>query len=343
MLAQNTTQKIKAEALRLGFSACGIAKAESVDEATSKVFISWLNRGDCATMDYMRNNLDKRLDPTLLMPGAKSVISLALNYYPTTLLPQNQYQFAYYAYGKDYHDVMRRKMQELCDSLKTLLETPQGSESIGDEEIPLEEKKEALEMKICCDTVPILDRYWAWKSGIGWIGKNTNLIIPHAGSFFFLGEIIVNRTLAYDTPLPSQCGNCTRCLDACPTHALQAPHSLNANRCLSFLTIESRQGLNGEAVDPTLYSLNHPYIYGCDRCQQACPHNRFATPTLIEDFRPSAELLAMTKYDWHALSVEQYRPLFKGSAVKRAKYEGLKRNINLVRSSHSAHFSHNTH
>ncbi len=323
-LSKSISQTIKAEALRLGFFACGIAKAEPVGADVVGAFTDWLNRGDCATMDYMRNNADKRLDPTLLMPGAKSVISLALNYYPATLLSPEQYQFAYYAYGKDYHDVMRRKMLELCESLKALLDNDADRTSPSD--------ASPLEMKLCCDTVPILDRYWAWKGGIGWIGKNTNLIIPDAGSFFVLGEIIVNRPLPYDTPMPSRCGTCTRCLDACPTHALQSPHSLNANRCLSFLTIESRQGLNGEAIDTSLYSQNSPYIYGCDRCQLACPHNRFARPTLIEDFRPNDEFLAMSKEDWHSLSVEKYRSLFKGSAVKRAKFDGLKRNVLLVKS-----------
>ncbi len=313
MESSTIVQTIKAEAQRLGFSACGIAKAEPVDSATAEAFTTWLNRGDCATMDYMRRNADKRLDPTLLMPGAKSVISLALNYYPTTLLSPDQYQFAYYAYGKDYHDVMRRMMLELCDSLKTLLS---ASES---------------DFKPCCDTVPILDRYWAQKSGIGWIGKNTNLIIPKAGSYFFLGEIITTHALApYDTPLPSQCGTCTRCLDACPTHALRSPHSINARRCLSFLTIESRQGYDGPPTDADLYSHNAPYIYGCDRCQQACPHNRYARPTQIEAFRPTPDFLAMTKEDWHTLSVETYRTLFKGTAVKRAKFEGLKRNVKMV-------------
>ncbi len=331
MLSQSISHSIKAEALRLGFSACGIAKAEAVDNNTAEAFRNWVQRGDCATMEYMRNNLDKRLDPTLLMPGAKSIISVALNYYPTTPLPPNQYQLAYYAYGKDYHDVMRHMLQQLCEYLKTLFNAPTSEERTESREVSTTATEMPLEAKICCDTVPMLDRYWAWKSGIGWIGKNTNLIIPGKGSFFFLGEIVINQPLQYDSPITSRCGACTRCLDACPTHALQSAHSLNANRCLSFLTIESREGINGEqSANAPLYAQNSPYIYGCDRCQLACPHNSHPTPTHISDFTPSDTLLSMSVNDWHTLTVEQYRTLFKGSAVKRAKFEGLKRNISLI-------------
>ena len=302
-MKQNITQQIKAEALRLGFSACGVAKVAPVEATVAEAYKSWVERGDCASMDYMRSNIDKRLDPCLLMPGAKSVISLALNYYPAQLLDEEQYQFAYYAYGKDYHDVMRGMMQSLAMRVRDVL-------------------GESVECKICCDTVPILDRYWAWKSGLGWIGKNTNLVIPGAGSYYFLGEIVVSEELDYDAPVESRCGNCTRCLDACPTGALRSAYCLDARRCLSYLTIENRGDIPAE-----LASELSPYVYGCDRCQQACPHNRFAVPTGVGEFGPSSEFLSMRPSDWHGLSVEKYRTLFKGSAVKRAKYEGLVRNI----------------
>lgn len=302
-MKQNITQQIKAEALRLGFSACGVAKAAPVEATVAEAYKSWIERGDCASMDYMRSNIEKRLDPCELLPGAKSVISLALNYYPAQLLADEQYQFAYYAYGKDYHDVMRGMMQSLAMRVRDVL-------------------GESVECKICCDTVPILDRYWAWKSGLGWIGKNTNLVIPGAGSYYFLGEIVVSEELDYDAPVESRCGNCTRCLDACPTGALRSAYCLDARRCLSYLTIENRGDIPAE-----LASALSPFVYGCDRCQQACPHNRFAVPTGVSEFSPSSEFLSMRPSDWHGLSVEKYRTLFKGSAVKRAKYEGLVRNI----------------
>ena len=332
-MEQNLTQQIKAEALRLGFSACGIAKAEPVDEHTADRFRKWIAGNKCASMNYMRNHMDKRLNPCLLMPEAKSIITVALNYYPAHLLNDDQYQFAYYAYGKDYHDVMRSMMTSLADRLKALFNAPvsdvcQGHG--GGEGCDKENASEGIKCKLCCDTVPILDRYWAWRSGIGWIGKNTNLIIPRCGSYFFLGEIIIDKELYYDSPMEPMCGNCTRCLEACPKNALEQPYSLNAGKCLSYLSIECRDSdvclqqdggkSEGQDGQPT-------YIYGCDRCQQACPHNRHASPTPIKEFAPSDEFLAMTKEDWHALTVEQYRMLFKGSAVKRAKYDGLMRNI----------------
>lgn len=300
------SNKIKAEALRLGFSACGIAKAEPVDEATASAFRSWLADGSNADMEYLSNNMDKRLNPLILMPEAKSIICLALNYYPEQKLKPEQYQFAYYAYGQDYHDVMKNKMREMVGSLF-----------------------QNNTVKLCCDTVPILDRYWAQKAGLGWIGKNGNLIIPHAGSFFFLCEIIVDVELDYDSPIESHCGSCRKCVDACPTGALRVPYYIDARICLSYLTIEHRGDFTG-ITPPWEGKGGGTYIYGCDRCQLACPYNNFATPTKIKEFTPKSEFLNMQPADWKQLSVEQYRTLFKGSAVKRAKYEGLIRNINLL-------------
>lgn len=295
-------QKLKAEALRLGFSAFGAARTEPVDATNETAFLAWLGKGRQAGMEYMAGHLDKRLNPQLLFPEGRSILSVALNYYPARRLSADQLQFAYYAYGQDYHEVMKIRLRQLA-----LL--------LGD-----------IPHKICCDTVPILDRYWAWRAGLGWIGKNTNLIIPHAGSYFFLGEIIVAADIDYyDEPLASHCGRCQRCLDACPAGALAAPCQLDASRCLSYLTIENRGALPGESA-----ALMGRGVYGCDRCQQACPYNRFASPTAIEEFRPTDEFMQMTPDDWANLTIEQYRKLFKGSAVKRAKYEGLMRNIRAV-------------
>lgn len=186
----------------------------------------------------------------------------------------------------------------------------------------------ATESLLCVDTVPILDRYWAMRAGLGWIGKNSNLIIPRAGSFFFLCEILLDIELEYDSPMENHCGTCHKCLDACPTGALRVPYNINARKCLSYLTIEHR----GDFTDEQLQMVNGKfhngtYIYGCDRCQLACPYNQFAVPTKIEEFTPKSEFLSMKPDDWHQLTIEQYRALFKGSAVKRAKYEGLIRNI----------------
>ena len=231
------TRQIKAEALRLGFSACGIAKAEPVDGVHADAFRDWISGNFNAGMSYMANWMELRLDPRKLMEGCRSVISLALNYSPPTKLPDDRYQFSYYAYGKDYHDVMKRLMRTLQTRILEF------AESIPDIDAA------SLDFRICCDTAPILDRYWAWRSGIGWIGKNTNLIIPHAGSFFFLGEILVNMELEYGSPLEQRCGSCRACIDACPAKALSHPYRLDANRCLSYLTIEAVGAAVGDYDD----------------------------------------------------------------------------------------------
>lgn len=304
------SDKIKAEALRLGFSACGLAPAEAVNETNVSAVRQWLIDGCQGEMAYMQNHEEKRLDPRLLVEGARTVISVALNYYPETKIPEDEYQIAWYAYGKDYHDVMKEK-------LKALLTFIQENSSILDS---------SVSGRAFCDTAPVLERYWAWRGGLGWIGKNTQLIIPHSGSCFFLGELIVDAPAdQYDSPQENRCGSCTRCLNACPTKALEAPFRLNSAKCLSYLTIEYR----GE-LSPDIGQKMGEKIYGCDECQRACPWNRFATPTQVVEFLPSYSLLSMRKEDWHKLTEEQYRALFKGSAVKRAKYYGLVRNIQIM-------------
>lgn len=296
------TRQIKAEALRLGFSACGVSPATAVDSLHGDAFRQWLEEGHQAGMDYMARHMEKRLDPRLLVDGAQSIVSVALNYYPALPPDDGGYRLAWYAYGEDYHTVMKDKLHALLHYVATLLPGVSG--------------------RAFCDTAPLLERYWAWRGGLGWTGRNTQLIIPGAGSAFFLGELVIDRPLAYDTPQRDRCGNCTRCLRACPTGALHAPHRLDARRCLSYLTIEHRGPIPPEAA-----AHLSPCIYGCDRCQEACPWNRFARPAGEPRLHPRPALLAMRRPDWEKLSPEDYRTLFKGSAVKRAKYEGLTRNI----------------
>ena len=302
-----SSEQLKAEAQRLGFSAGGVARACPVDEATARSYRDWIAAGGHADMKYLENNMDKRLDPTLLLPGARSIIVVAMSYAPARRIPSNEYQIAAYAYGKDYHDVMKERLRILSDSSLFTLHSS---------------------LKLCVDTVPVLERYWAQQAGLGFLGRNHQLIIPKAGSMFFLG-VIVTTALSdhYDAPMENRCGTCRRCIDACPTGALvlDACSMFDSKRCLSYQTIENREAID-KAVKPKL-GLS---IYGCDRCQQVCPWNRFAQPTAIPEFMPSEALLQMKRADWQQLSVDRYRQLFKGSAVKRAKYEGLMRNIRAV-------------
>lgn len=292
------SQQIKAEAYRLGFSACGIARAQEVGESKTALK-QWLDSGYHAEMAYMSNHFDKRCNPSLLVEETKSIICVALNYYPQHKLRDDQLQFAYYAYGQDYHDVMKQKLTQLFDYINTL---------------------SPINGRVFCDTAPVLERHWAQQSGIGWIGKNTQLIIPRAGSYIFLGEVFVDVELDYDSPIKSRCGDCHRCLDACPTKALCAPYQLNANHCLSYLTIENKGEIDAQ------YNIGN-HLYGCDECQKCCPWNRFAEPHSVGEFNPSTAFLSMEVEDWNQLTVERYRTLFKGSAVKRAKFDGLMRNL----------------
>ena len=309
------TEKIKAEAKGLGFFACGIAKAEAVDSGTADGYRRWIADGGHASMHYLADNIDKRLDPRLLMPGVKSIVCVALSYAPAKTIPADQYQIAYYAYGKDYHDVMMQKLHTLASACGITT------------------------YRAFCDTAPVLERYWAQRAGLGWIGRNHQLIIPHAGSMFFLGELFVTDTLHYDSPTPNRCGRCHACVDACPTSSIISNQSSIINnqssfisaRCLSYLTIEHRGPFpHSSFLIPNSSFLIPNSIYRCDICQLACPWNRFAVPTTEPAFQPSEALLSMTKEKWHNLTEEQYRILFKGSAVKRAKYSGLMRNISAI-------------
>ncbi|MDO4980038.1 MAG: tRNA epoxyqueuosine(34) reductase QueG [Prevotellaceae bacterium] len=316
------SNRIKAEALSLGFSACGIARAEAVSPDVAEGFTAWLSNGGHATMAYMENHLEKRLDPRLLVPGTKSIVCVALNYAPAQRLPEGEYQIAAYALGQDYHDIVKNKLRQLVSNI-------QADGSIFEE---------GADIRVFSDSAPVLERYWAVRAGLGWIGRNHQLIIPRAGSMFFLGEVFLPIELDYDTPMESLCGNCHRCIEACPTGALaskeqSSPSEGNkgsvfiSSRCLSYQTIENR----GDIPDDIAEAMGDT-IYGCDRCQQACPWNRFAQPTDEPLLQPKEELLSMTREQWQQLTEDDFRRLFKGSAVKRAKYEGLMRNINKVRS-----------
>jgi epoxyqueuosine reductase len=303
MSSRYSNEQLKAEALRLGFSACEIAEAAPVDSETADAYRQWIADGGQADMHYMENYLEKRLDPTLLLPGARSIVVVALNYAPAQRIPDSEYQLAVYAYGRDYHDILKSRLRQLLSFFPA--DAPDTPEHL-----------------IATDTVPILERYWAMKAGIGFIGRNHQLIIPQAGSLFFLGEIITTAAFDhYGSPMPCRCGTCHRCTDACPTGAL-GESIFNSSKCLSYQTIENRND-----IDEAIATKMGTTIYGCDRCQDACPWNRFAMPTEIPELQPSEELLAMTRDDWHRLTREDYQRLFKGSAVKRAKYEGLMRNI----------------
>ncbi|WP_081819273.1 tRNA epoxyqueuosine(34) reductase QueG [Prevotella sp. HUN102] len=325
LASPHSLSHIKAEALRLGFFACGAAKAEAVDKATADLVHGWIDTGSQADMAYMANHTDKRLDPRLLVPGTETILSLAMNYAPSQPMPENEYQFAAYAYGQDYHEVMKERMRELVATLfpQHSLPHPPSSSHAQKQSSDSRSTDSDAQIRIFCDTAPVLERYWAWKAGLGWIGKSHQLIIPRAGTMFFLGEIFLPFALDdYDSPMESRCGNCHRCIEACPTCAIKDTPGFDAEKCLSYQLIENR----GELSEQAKRTMGNT-IYGCDRCQTACPWNRFATPNTEPAFQPKPELLQMKKEDWHNLTVEEYRQLFKGSAVKRAKFEGLKRNI----------------
>lgn len=297
------SQKIKELAKEIGFEACGFAPVEEV--ANQNSFLSWIKEGYQANMKYLENHFNKRMNPALLVPGSKTIIALALNYYPSKLQPKEGYQFSWYAYGDDYHLVMKEKLQQLFDKINTQLHPITG--------------------RVFVDTAPVLERYWAWRAGLGWIGKNTQLIIPKKGSCFFLGELIIDLELLYDTPIKNRCGNCTRCIDSCPTQALIEPFVLDSRSCLSYLTIENR-----EDIPSRYHKAMKEHVYGCDECLKACPWNRFSKPTHVLEFQPRKELLTYNKKQWQDLTQEEYQSIFKNSAVKRTKYNGLKRNIALV-------------
>ena len=303
------TEKIKEKAYHLGFSACGIAPVGTANTESS-FFNRWLSNGFHADMEYMENYKDIRLNPEKLLDGAKSVISVALNYYPKQKRDTGLPYIAYYAYGKDYHKIIKKKLQALWQEIIIIIGEDNHS------------------ARYFTDSAPILERYWAWKCGLGWIGKNTNLIIPKKGSFFFLGEIVTTwEADVYDSPQKNRCGTCSRCIEACPTKALRSPKCLDARRCISYQTIENR----GKIPDEIAKQLGNR-LYGCDTCQIVCPWNRFSSGTEEQAFSPTEEFITFGKENINDLSRERYNRIFAHSAVKRVKYEGLLRNIHHLNS-----------
>ena len=302
---EHYAQLIKREAKALGFLSCGISKAGFLEEEAPKLE-QWLNQKRHGKMHYMENHFDKRLDPTILVPGAKSVVSLLLNYHSEEkqkdpLAPK----VSSYAFGQDYHSVIKEKLKILLSRLK---------KSIGE-----------IEGRVFVDSAPVMDKAWAAKAGLGWVGKNTNLISKQVGSFFFIAEMIIDVELAYDLPVADHCGSCTACIDACPTDALTAPYQIDGSKCISYATIELK-----EAIPNSFKDKMEGWMFGCDICQTVCPWNRFATQHNEPAFQPKEELLAFTAQDWQELTEETFQKVFKKSAVKRAKYAGLKRNIRFL-------------
>ncbi len=301
------TQFLKERAYAEGFAYVGIAKAEQM-EHEAKRLEEWLSQGLHGKMGYMENHFDMRVDPTKLVPGAKSVISLMYNYFPEeTQSDPTAPKLARYAQGKDYHHVLKYK-------LKTLL-------------FDLEEKLgRQINGRCFTDSAPVLERDWARRSGLGWVGKNTLLIHPKKGSYYFLAEIILDVEFDYDGPIKDFCGTCTKCIDACPTDAIPKDgYVVNGSKCISYFTIELK-----EEIPEEMKGKFENWMFGCDICQEVCPWNRFSTPHQEPDFEPHPDLLGMTKSDWQDISEEVFRKVFKGSAVKRTKYSGLTRNIKFL-------------
>lgn len=298
---------IVAEAERMGFDACGIAQATVLEEESAHVE-QWLE-SDCeGEMGYLTRNKEKRYDPRLLVEGTKSIVTVLYNYYPKQRIgDSDKFKIAKYAYGADYHDVLKRKMHQLLEGIEAQTGKLEGT-------------------RLFVDSAPVLDRAWAVRCGLGFIGKNTTLIHPKKGSFFFIGHLFLPIELeGTGKPLTNRCGRCTKCLDACPSGALEAPFHIDARKCISYLTIEYKGSIAG--IDPKTFN---GWMYGCDICQDVCPYNRFALPNREPEFQPSERLIAMHDEDWKSLSKEDFDALFKHSAVQRAGYEGLKRNIDFL-------------
>lgn len=306
MNARSTyTQLIKTEAQRLGFLSCGISKAEFLEEEAPRLE-HWLNQNRHGQMEYMENHFEKRLDPTKLVPDSKSVISLLLNYYPQKLQNEGSFKLSKYAYGTDYHFVIK-------DKLKTLLAYIQ--EEIGE-----------VHGRAFVDSAPVLDKVWAARSGLGWIGKHSNLLTQEVGSFYFVAELIVDLELEYDTQVTDHCGSCTACIDACPTQAIVDPYVVDGSKCISYFTIELR-----EQIPDSVKGQFEDWMFGCDICQDVCPWNRFSKPHNEPLFNPHPDMLDMTKKDWAEITEDVFQGLFRKSAVKRTKFTGLKRNINFLK------------
>nr|WP_028871720.1 tRNA epoxyqueuosine(34) reductase QueG [Psychroserpens burtonensis] len=299
------SQFIKTEAKRLGFLSCGISKAGFLEEEAPRLE-KWLKNNAHGEMRYMENHFDKRLDPTKLVEGSKSVISLLLNYYPSEMQNPESYQLSKYAYGTDYHFVIKDKLKELLQSIQ---------DEIGD-----------VHGRAFVDSAPVLDKAWAAKSGLGWIGKHSNLLTQQIGSFYFIAELIIDLDLEYDYATTDHCGTCTACIDACPTEAITEPYVVDGSKCISYFTIELKENIpldfKGQFDD---------WMFGCDICQDVCPWNKFSKAHSEPLFNPHPELLDMTKKDWEEITKDTFNKVFKKSAVKRTKFDGLERNIKFLK------------
>ncbi len=304
-LKSKYSQFIKEEAKKLGFFKCGISKADFLEEE-ARHLDQWLKEKRNGKMAYMENHFDKRLDPRKLVDGCKSVISLLLNYYPQEQQNPNAPKISKYAYGKDYHFVIKHKLKELLKSIQ---------EEIGE-----------VGGRCFVDSAPVMDKVWAKKSGLGWVGKHTNLLSKKEGSYFFIAELLLDIELEYDTPVTDHCGSCTACIDACPTDALTDPYQIDGSKCISYFTIELK-----EAIPIEMKGKFQDWAFGCDICQDVCPWNRFSKPHSEPLFNPHSKLLDMTKSDWYDLSEGVFKKVFRDSAVKRTKYEGLKRNLAFIK------------
>ena len=302
---QKYSSIIKQEAKRLGFDFCGISKAEFLEEEAPRLE-AWLKAGMHGKMEYMENHFDKRLNPSLLVGGAKSVVSLLYNYYPEQSQTTEAPKISKYAYGYDYHDVIKEKLKEFINTLK---------EKIGD-----------VNGRAFVDSAPVLDKAWAKKSGLGWIGKNANLINKQNGSFFFIAELIIDLDLEYDGPIQDYCGTCTKCIDTCPTGAIIEPYVVDGSKCISYLTIELK-----DAIPTEFKNKMDNWAFGCDVCQDVCPWNRFSTVHRETQFNNQTGLLNLSTDEWHEITEETFNKIFKHSAVKRTKYKGLKRNLEFIK------------
>ena len=299
----NYSKLIKTTAKNLGFLSCGISKAEFLEEEAPRLE-QWLKEGKHGQMAYMENNFDKRLDPRLLVPGAKSVVSLLLNYYTDKQQVKGAPKISKYAFGTDYHFVIKGKLKQLFQILQ---------DQIGE-----------INGRVFVDSAPVMDKAWAARSGLGWMGKNTNLITQKVGSFYFIAEMIIDLELEYDTPVTDHCGTCTACIDACPTEAL-SPYNIDASKCISYLTIELKDQIPHE-----FQNKMDNWTFGCDVCQDVCPWNRFSKSHNEPLFDPNPEMMDFKRKDWEELTEATFETIFKNSAIKRTRYEGLKRNLTFV-------------
>ena len=302
---QKLTNFIKSKSVDLGFISCGISKANFLEEEAANLE-NWLKNEMHGEMSYMERNFDMRLDPRKILNGAKSVISLTYNYYTDKLQKDENFKISKYAFGTDYHFVIKEKLKNLLFLIR---------EKVGD-----------INGRVFVDSAPILERAWAKKSGLGWIGKNTNLISKNVGSFFFLCEIIVDIELDYDYSTTDHCGTCTACIDACPTNAIVEPYKVDGSRCISYLTIELKENMPEYAKDSY-----DKWIFGCDICQDVCPWNKFSKPHNEPLFNADEKFLSMSKNEWLEITKETFDKVFKDSPVKRTGYDGLKRNIKFIK------------